>query len=292
MKTRLLSTVACNCLLMIGTVSAGEVTTKPLRLTEGGTAEKPAVFDGKGMVIDLGIDVTDHAWKKEGDLWTSTSLLAGAEPMAGGQFTGLFVDEVPITIAREGEGLRAIPYAKGYRYQTPAGLMPGQMGCTAEGLIYFRWPKDKVPGQARIFVPPKAGTSGVTIACSHIIVRNITAKHASNDGFNVRGEWVGIRLENVRALSNADEGISAHEEVQMDVEGAEIAWNGSFDAGVADVGHSTTTYKNCRVHDNVGAAFKFFGRSHSVTDIVIYNQAKDFTVAEGTKFVQERVERR
>ena len=132
----------------------------------------------------------------------------------------------------------------------------------------------------------------MTIACSHIIVRNVTAMHAANDGFNIHGQWVGIRLENVRALSNADEGVSAHEDVQMDVDGAEIAWNGSFDAGVADVGKSTTSYKNCRIHDNLGAAFKFFGKSHSVTDTLIYNQAKDFNVAEGTKFKQERIERR
>jgi hypothetical protein len=31
--------------------------TTPLILTEGGTADEPAIFDGQGMVIDLGIDV-------------------------------------------------------------------------------------------------------------------------------------------------------------------------------------------------------------------------------------------
>jgi hypothetical protein len=292
MNTIICATVACACFLTTGSVLAGEVSTKPLRLSQGGTAEKPAIFDGKGIVIDLGVEVTDHAWKKDGEVWTSTAPLSGAKPMAAGQFTGLFVDEVPITIARDGAASRAIPYSKGHRYANPSALQPGQMGCTEQGLIYFRWPKGKLPGKARIFVPPKAGVSCVTIACSHIIVRNVTAMHAANDGFNIHGPWVGIRLENVWALSNADEGVSAHEEVQMDVDGAEIAWNGSFDAGVADVGKSTTSYKNCRVHDNVGAAFKFFGQSHSVTDTLIYNQAKDFNVAEGTKFRQERIERR
>jgi hypothetical protein len=228
--------VACAGLWTLCPIFAGEVSTKPLRLIEGGTAEKPAVFEGKGIVIDLGADVTEHPWKKEGDVWSSSEPLSGAEPMAAGQFTGLFVDEVPIIIARDGAPDRPIPYTKGHRYPNPSALQPGQMGCTDEGLIYFRWPKDKVPGKARIFVPPKGGTSCVTIACSHIVVKNVTAMHAANDGFNIHGKWVGIRLENVRALSNANEGISAHEEVQMDVDGAEIAWNGSFDGGVADVG--------------------------------------------------------
>jgi hypothetical protein len=283
--------VACAAFwALFSDLEAGEISKIPLRLTEGGTAENPAVFDGKGMVIDLGVDVTDHAWKKDGEVWTSTAPLSGAQPMTGGQFTGLFVDEIPITIAREG-GKRAIAFSKGHLYAQPSDLKPGQMGCTSEGLIYFRWPEGKRPGDARIYVPSKPGLSCVTIACSHIIVKNITAMHAANDGFNIHGNWVGIRLENIRAFSNADEGISAHEEVQMDVEGAEIAWNGSIDGGVADVGQSRTTYKDCIAHDNIGAAFKFFGVSHSVSDTAIYNQEKDFFIGEETVFKQERIKR-
>lgn len=78
----------------------------------------------------------------------------------------------------------------------------------------------------------------------------------------------------------------------MDVDGAEIAWNGSSAGGVADVNRSVTTYKNCRVHDNVGGAFKFAGKSHRVSDTLIYDQAQDFNIAKGTAFQQERVERR
>ncbi len=294
MKKRLRITIALfvACALTAGFAGAGDVTDKPLRLAHGGTAEAPAVFDGKGMVIDLGVDVTGHAWKKEGDVWTSSAPLSGPRPVADGQNTALFLDETPVTLARDRAAERAAPDPKAFRFLPPSALKPGQMGCTPEGLLYFRWPPTKKPGETRIILPPKAGISCVTIACSHIIVRNITAVHASNDGFNIHGAWVGIRLENVRAFSNCDEGISAHETVQMDVDGAEIAWNGSSDGGVADVNHSITTYKNCRVHDNAGAAFKFAGQAHSVTDSLIYNQAKDFDVAKGTTFKQERIERR
>ena len=267
-------------LLITCSANAGEISKKPLRLTQGGTPEKPAVFDGKGMNIDLGVDVTDHAWKKEGDVWTSSEPLSGPQAFATGQSTALFLDELPIIIAR------VKPAEKDGRHP----LKPGQMACTEDGRIYFRWPPSKSPGQARIILPPKSNVSCVTIACSHIIVRNITAIHAGNDGFNIHGKWVGIRLENVKAFSNADEGISAHDDVQMDVVGAEIAWNGSSAGGVADVNRCTTTYKDCQVHDNVGAAFKFTGKSHSVSDTLIYNQARDFDVAAGTEFKKERVE--
>ena len=273
-------------------ISAAEptVSTTPLILREGGTPEKPAVFDGKDMVIDLGIDVTSHAWKKAGDVWTSAGKLRDREPIAGGQVAGLFIDEVPLSIPRDVEAEKRHPERKGYCFFPPEKLKPGQMGYAADGSLYFRWPMGKKPESARVILPPKPGTSCVTIACSHIVVKNITARHAANDGFNIHGKWVGIRLENVKAFSNADEGISAHDDVQMDVVGAEVAWNGSAAGGIADVNNCVTTYRNCFVHGNLGAAFYFSGKSHRVTDCVIERQSRDFVVRDGTTVTRERIE--
>ena len=60
------------------------ISTTPLLLKHGGTVEKPAVYDGQGVVIDLGIDVTGQAWKKDGDLWTSDGPLLGRAPLKAG----------------------------------------------------------------------------------------------------------------------------------------------------------------------------------------------------------------
>ncbi|TLD70848.1 hypothetical protein FEM03_11110 [Phragmitibacter flavus] len=280
-------------LLVATSIWSGEITDQPLILTKGGTPENPVIFDGKGLTIDLGVDITNHTWKKEGNLWTSTGPIAAYPLDQDGQCTGLFIEEIPITLAWDtaAERARNDKIIKTRLYHPPATVKPGQMGVLPDGSIYFRWPASKTPGQHTILCPPKPWTSGITIACSHIIVRNITAKHASNDGFNIHNKWVGIRLENVRAFSNGDEGISAHGEVQMDVAGAEIAWNGSIEGGVADVDRCTTTYKNCIVHDNLGPAFKFTGKSHSVTDTIIFNQAKDFSIGPNTLFTEKNISR-
>lgn len=265
--------------------------TTPLVLTEGGTPEEPAVFDGQGMLIDLGIDVSNHEWSKSGDLWTSQpGLLAShhQEPRIAGQTAGLFVDGIPITIPRDLETEKQHPDRKSRCYFPPDTLQPGQMGYAEDGSFYFRWPNG-VPQNKPITLPPKAGTNCVSIACSHIIIRNITAMHAGNDGFNIHGHRKDIRLENVRALSNADEGISAHETVEMEVVGAEVAWNGSAAGGVADVNDSTTSYRKCIVHDNAGAGFYFSGKSHSVSDSLIYNQSNDFSVQRGTPLKHDRI---
>ena len=51
-------------LLTTSAALSQEIRRTPLTLKDGGTPEKPAVFDGKGMIIDLGIDVTAHDWEK------------------------------------------------------------------------------------------------------------------------------------------------------------------------------------------------------------------------------------
>lgn len=255
-----------------------EIRRTPLTLTQGGTPEKPAVFDGKGMIIDLGIDITAHDWIKAGDVWTSRGPLPGHPPVDDVQRAGLFIDEVPLIIRRDRDAEKASGIARKVVYKAPGALRSGEVGWAEDGSLYFRWPKEKKPGAGRIIQPPAGLASGVVIACSYITVRNVTALHAANDGFNIHGDRVGIRLENVKALSNGDEGISAHETVQMDVFDSEIAWNGSAAGGVADVNDSITTYTNCELHHNVNAAFLFDGKVHRVTNCVIHHQEKDIVV--------------
>lgn len=273
--------------VLTASIHAQEVRRKPLILSQGGTPEKPAVFDGQGMIIDLGIDITAKDWIKDGDVWTLRTPLPGHSPVDDTQRAGLFIDEIPLRIVRDREAEKKSGVTKKVIYASPKALLPGQMGWTESGSPYFRWPVEKKPEASRIIHPPLNLASGVVIACSHITVRNITAMHAANDGFNIHGHRIGIRLENVKALSNGDEGISAHETVQMDVVDSEIAWNGSSVGGVADVNDSVTTYTNCVLHHNVNAAFLFDGKHHRVTNCVIHHQDKDIVIRGGGVTVEQ-----
>ncbi|MBT6849703.1 MAG: hypothetical protein HOA16_00790 [Opitutae bacterium] len=273
--------------------------TTPLVLKKSGTPKKPEVFDGQGMLIDLGTRVSDHDWIMDGDLWTSQSDFLkshGCEPRIAGQTAGLFIGEIPITIPRDHKAEKGRPDLKSKCYFPPEKLKPGEMGYAKDGSLYFRWPKGFKPGKAigadrnrfkPIILPAKKGVNGVSIACSNIIIRNLTVKYAGNDGFNIHGDRRGIRLENVRALSCADEGISAHETTEMEVFDSEIAWNGSISGGVTDVNDAVTTYRNCIVHDNAGAAFSFTGKFHRVYDSLIYNEDRAFQVSKEVDFEEK-----
>lgn len=275
------------------------LSTQPLIIRDGGTAEKPAVYDFKGLTIDLGLDVTDHAWIKEKDVWRSTGKLMEREPIAAGQLAGLFVgdrfESIPISIPRDLAAEKLHPAKKQYCYVAAKDLKPGEMGYADDGSLYFRWPTntniDRRQASTRVLLPPRPGTSCVSIQCSHLVVKNLRVRHASNDGFNIHNKWIGVRLENVRAVSNADEGISAHGEVELTVVDSEIAYNGSAAGGVADVDRSVTSYERCRVHDNLGAAFYFSGKSHKVSDTTIERQARDFSVTPTAKFEQKNITR-
>jgi len=274
--------------------------TTPLLLKKTGTPEKPEVFDGQGMLIDLGTRVSDHDWIMDGDLWTSQPGFLksfGHITRIAGQTAGLFIGDIPITIPRDHEAEKGRPDMKSKCYFPPQKLKPGEMGYAKDGSLYFRWPKGCKPGKAigadrgrfkPIILPAKNGVNGVSIACSDIIIRNLTVKYAGNDGFNIHGDRAGIRLENVRALSCADEGISAHETTEMEVIDSEIAWNGSISGGVTDVNDAVTTYRNCIVHDNAGAAFSFTGKAHRVYDSLIFNQERAFHVHKEVDFEEEK----
>ena len=274
--------------------------TTPLVLKKSGTPEKPHVFDGQGMLIDLGTRVSDHDWIMNGDLWTSRPGFLksfGHTPRIAGQTAGLFIGKIPIIIPRDHDAEKGRPDMKSKCYFPPEKLKPGEMGYAKDGSLYFRWPKECKPGKAigadrgrfkPIILPAIKGVNGVSIACSNIIIRNLTVKYAGNDGFNIHGDRRGIRLENVRALSCADEGISAHETTEMEVFNSEIAWNGSISGGVTDVNDAVTSYRNCIVHDNAGAAFSFTGKAHRVYDSLIFNQETAFYVHKEVDFKEER----
>ena len=273
-------------ILVFSSLHAQEVRRTPLTLTQGGTPEQPAVFDGQDMIIDLGIDISGLGWLKSGDLWTAPAPLPNLPPVTDVQRAGLFIDEVPVRISRDRVAEKNSGITGKVIYTQPEVLQPGQMGWTSEGTVYFRWPREKAPGTAQVIQLPAGLASCVNIACSHITIRNVTARHAANDGFNIHGHRIGIQLENVRALSNGDEGISAHETVQMDVRDSEIAWNGSSAGGVADVGDSITTYTNCVLHHNVNAAFFFDGKLHRVNHCRIHHQDQA-VLARGDALVEQ-----
>lgn len=230
---------------------------EPLILNKSGEPDRPIIVEGNNNTIDLGADISDGPWKPDGDEWILERELDHPKNRAGlEQAAALFIDTIPIYT------------------QSPARagpLKPGQLRFDDRNFPHVLFPEGKRPGQCKIIRPKNPmGTSGVAIQASWVTVRNLTCKFAGNDGFNLHGKWKGMRLKNVKALFNGDEGISAHDQCEVEVVNAEVAYNGSIAGGIADVNESITIYRNCLIHHN-RAPFHFDAAGkHEVHDSVIF----------------------
>lgn len=110
-------------------------------------------------------------------------------------------------------------------------------------------------------------TSGV---CRDLTLRNLHARHALNDGFNIHGDCRGLLCQNISGYECFDEGFSAHDTSQTTVE------NGLFwgcDHAVADVNAAETRYLNCEFRDSLSVEVFFSGRSHQLENCRILASA-------------------
>ena len=130
-------------------------------------------------------------------------------------------------------------------YKSPEALQPGEWTYQAETRAFFvRIAPGQSLAEARIEVPWV--TTGVQIAgdCHDLVIRNVRAAHVLNDGFGITvggapGSLVRrVRFENIEAFECGDDGLSAHGDCEVFVDGFLSARNGT---GMCTCG---TSYNN------------------------------------------------
>ncbi len=212
----------------------------------GGTPQKPFVIEGNGAAISGLRKIRTEEWKPLGsDLY----LLEGLKKTWGCAY-----------LMNRGKKL---PTKK-----TVERLKPGE----------FFWRKDKLYFKAaageQIASYDLAATalkSGLTVAdASYITCRNLTCEYFANDGFNIHGDCRGLRLENVVARHNGDDGISIHAAGGIVVRNAHLHHNFN---GIQDVDASRSSYHGVLAeHNRVGASFG--GGFHALVDCVMRDNLK------------------
>ncbi|WP_417386865.1 hypothetical protein [Gimesia sp.] len=134
----------------------------------------------------------------------------------------------------------------------------------SENKIYFLCAAGKIPADYELEATLRI--SGLTLtSASYIVCRNLSAEYFSNDGFNIHGDCRGIRLENVIARHNGDDGISIHESGGLVVQHAYV-YDNFF--GIQDVNASRSVYNGVLAERNqVGVSL--VGGYHSLVDCQI-----------------------
>lgn len=227
-----------------------------------GAVESPITLDGGGNWLTGAetIDPTEWVEVKPG-LYRNSILiprLAGADPAARKPLMGRFfliINGVSERMGRfsKGNGNKA-------PWRNPAELEPGQWTYDEkDGSLYFRTTSGTPMADYHLEAPVRQNGLAIRGECNHWMIRNLNVTHVWNDGFNFHGKTKDIRLENVSAVECGDDGMSAHEQCEIAVDGF-IARDNS--TGICHINESVSHNTRIRLEGNHGVNLYLLGSGH------------------------------
>jgi hypothetical protein len=243
-----------------------------------GEPGKPITLDGHGATLE-GSDPLDTAqWKEVSPgLFAADNLLPSLNDALIGRWFFLFDGRMQL-MNRTSKG-RSAPFKK------PGELQPGEWTFVKDPArekpsskqIYGTFFVRLVPGtklaDAGIFVPVRSAGVQFSGDNAHLVIKNLTATHPYNDGFNIHGDCRDCVFENIRAIECGDDGISAHESAQYRVDGLVSIGNST---GITDTGTAQTSYRNIYLARNVGFDLYFLDEGrYSITNALVLSSAQN-----------------
>lgn len=247
-----------------------------------GEPGKPITFDGHGAVLE-GSDPLDPAQWRE----VSPGLFAADEllPALSDAVIGRWFFRFDGKMQRMGRSSKG----KSAALKAPMDLVPGEWTFVKDssretpesrrihGTFYLRIAPGTALADAKIAVPVRSAGVQFSGDNAHLVIRNLTATHPYNDGFNIHGDCRDVIFENIRAIECGDDGISAHESAQYRVDGFVSIGNST---GICDTGTARTSYTNVFIADCVGYDLYFLDEGrYSLTNAVVLSSARNpFTV--------------
>ena len=210
-------------------LAAGSLFSEALVIKASGTAAKPILIRGNGVVVSGRHPMDGSKWEtKGGDLWFQAN-----NRCWGALRPRVFIGDEMISLSVK-----------------PQDLKPRTAVWRKEG-TYFRAESGKSPRDYALLGGvgrSRNEHSGVIIdGQSYITIENLVAQHFPNDGFNVHGTCRGLVFRNIVARHNGDDGFSIHDDVCATVVGLHSHHN---DFGIQDVGFSQTIVSGAVLEQN------------------------------------------
>ncbi len=249
-----------------------------------GEPGKPITLDGHGATLE-GSDPLDPAqWREVSPgLFAADDLLPNLSDAVVGRWFFLFDGKMQL-MGRTSKG-RSEPLRK------PEDLQPGEWTFVKDpsrekppskaiyGSFFIRLAPGQSLADAKIFVPVRSAGVQFGGDNAHLVIRNLTATHPYNDGFNIHGDCRDVVFENIRAIECGDDGISAHESAQYRVDGFVSIRNST---GICDTGTAQTSYRNVFIADCVGFDLYFLDEGrYSLTNVLVLSSSQNPFVVTG-----------
>jgi len=252
-----------------------------------GEPGKPITLDGHGATLE-GSDPLDPAqWREVSPgLFAADSLLPRLDDAVIGRWFFLFDGKMQL-MGRTSKG-------RSEALKSPDELEAGEWTFVKDpsretppskqiyGSFFIRIAPGHALSDANIAVPVRSAGVQFSGDNAHLVIRNLTATHPYNDGFNIHGDCRDVVFENIRAIECGDDGISAHESAQYRVDGFVSIGNST---GICDTGTAQTSYTNVFIADCVGFDLYFLDEGrYSLTNAVVLSSSQNpLTVTGRTK---------
>jgi hypothetical protein len=221
-----------------------------------GAPGRPITLDGHGATLE-GSDPLDPAkWKEMSPgLFANDNLLPRIDDAVLVRWFFLWNGKMNL-MGRTSKGKKA-PFKKADE------LQPGQWTFVRDksrekpsslqvfGTFYVKLPPGQKLAGADIAAPMRSAGVQMSGDNAHLVIRNLTATHPYNDGYNVHGDCRDVVFENIRAIECGDDGVSAHETAEYRVDGLVSIGNST---GITDTVAAHTSYNHvfiagCHAYD-------------------------------------------
>jgi hypothetical protein len=141
------------------------------------------------------------------------------------------------------------------------------------GTFYVKLPPGQKLADANIRAPVRSAGVQMGGENAWLVIKNLTATHPYNDGFNIHGDCRDVVFENIRAIECGDDGISAHETAQYRVDGFVSIGNST---GITDTVAAQTSYNRVFIADCIGFDLFFLDKGrYAITNAIVLSSAQN-----------------
>jgi hypothetical protein len=213
-----------------------------------GTPGAPVTIDGHGATLDGCDPVPRKDWREVSPgLYSNVRLIDQlSETNDATKLQRMFfvIDGVHQRMGRTSKG-------RDPGLKKPADLAPGEWTFAARGrAFYVRLDGTFADDRARILAPVRRnGVSLMGLRGIHdLVIKNITVTRVLNDGFNLHGHGIArVRFENIAAAGCGDDGFSAHEDADHEIDGLAATGNST---GLANAYATALRARGLRLEGN------------------------------------------